>query len=425
MPFTMLLGMKGHGKSLTGMRKLYDELRNGRRRIVTNMALELGELRDYLLQTGGPKLADQIKRITILDQKQVRKFWLIRGDGWTLLDITKEQHKQHLYPDLETLYRWVKEKDRGEERTPLELLTLAQVKPLVESGQVEVSSVSEQGGVFYLIDEVQMFFRARNWQDIPDSLPFYNEQERKLGDDAVFTSQVVDQVEKGLRNLCEEFYVLRNLGRKSKWGFRLPKMFVWMQYSEPPGGLGVRADNIGRFKLDVAGLARCYRTAGGVGINGQGLVADTQSEKPGLHWSVFVGIFLGLMVLFMMVPGAAGKVFSWVLLRSDKKPASVQPVVKTNAVAVPSQLEIEARNLVGRPVFTPFNSAAVATNKSLDIDEQEKGTNRLRIVGWVLHPSQSMVMLSDGRRLVLGEDPELTKIEKNCVWVEGRRISWR
>jgi len=90
MSVVMYLGLPGDGKSLSGVKRLVKELKETDRTIVTNLPVEMGELQSYLKAEFGSDF-NCMSRVEILEQGQVRKFWLYRGNGWRLVDVV-ERH---------------------------------------------------------------------------------------------------------------------------------------------------------------------------------------------------------------------------------------------------------------------------------------------------------------------------------------------
>jgi len=416
MAVVMYLGLPGDGKSVSGVRRLIDELGSSSRTIVTNLPLEIGELETYSRQEFG-RDCDVRRRVVLLDESQVRKFWLIRGQGWRLIDLPDGQYKQNQFPDLSKTYRWLPG-DGHPEREDLAVM-LAKGVPLpedVETGTVE--------GCLYIIDECQNFWPARSFQSTPPGLLFYLSQHRHLGDDLVFITQKESQVEKVVRNLVSEFWVFRNLGRRRRFGFRLPGLFGWACYNEPPSAQGASYAGVGTFKLDIKGVASCYRTADGVGIGGP-LGADVGARKRGLHWGWFIALTILGLALLAMLPGAGAKVLSWALLRkgsSEVAQASVGKVVplgRSGGVAV-----------VDRGVLVDQVPAAKAVPASNLNDKAEavvvRGTNLVRLVGFAGDRWRWSAVLSDGRSV---SDQDVERVVWSdrgiaALWIDGGRVSW-
>jgi len=330
---SLYLGLPGDGKSLSGLRRVVRTLTEGSRYIVTNLPLEMGELQTYLRAKWG-KDFDCTTRIVHLTRGQVRKFWLIRPHGWRLVDLGDDRWAQNEFPDLTQVFRWRPVTDGVEPvRQPLELLALPQVIALAEAGKVEVGHLGELNlGCDFIVDEAQQFWPARSFQTTPKGLLFYLSQHRHLGDDVIFITQKESQVEKVIRNLVMEFYVFKNLGQRSKLGFRLPKLFGYSLFGEPPSAQGAQYMDIGKFTLDRQ-LADCYRTESGVGVGGP-VSADLGKRSARPSWIWAVGIAVVVLALVGWSPWGLARVFGWAL--RGKKPAATAAATNQQAVAAAS-----------------------------------------------------------------------------------------
>lgn len=248
MSLEFISGKPGGGKSLYSVRLIVDELSNGSRPVITNVALKLGELSEYLSTTYPTLNIDLFKRVYILDEDMCSRFWLHRGST-VLKDLSEDEWKRGVNPD------W--------------------------------SDAASAGGVVYVIDEIHLYFNSRRWQETGRGCLYYLSQHRKYGDDVIAITQVVSNVDKQFRGLAQSFTYVRNY-RKEKLGlFKLPGVFRRSTYTEPATGMN-KPMEASVFRLDVNGLASCYDTAKGVGI--QGRAADTKDKRRGLpFWAMPVG----------------------------------------------------------------------------------------------------------------------------------------
>jgi hypothetical protein len=153
---------------------------------------------------------------------------------------------------------------------------------------------------------------------------YYLSQHRKLGDDVVLISQSIQNVDKQMRSVAQDFTYVRNLTKEQHGLFRLPALFIRRVFLELPTGPGVKAVQTGTFRLDVSGVAKCYDTAAGVGIVGS-TGADTLERKRGLHWAYYVvGVLALIFVTVRFVPSAVASFFTRPLRAVPS--ASVQPL---------------------------------------------------------------------------------------------------
>jgi len=355
MSVSLYMGLPGDGKSMSGMRKVVAHLVETDRDVVTNLPIEIGELQTYLREVYHKEI-DCAARVVLLEQEQVRKFWLVRGRGWRLIDLDDDSWGKNQFPSLQKVYRWVPATGESAEREGLERKSLADVERLCERGEVEQGDLGKENlGCLYVIDECQNFWPARSYQTTPKGLLFYLSQHRHSGDDCIFITQKEAQVEKVVRNLVLEFWVFRNLGQRRRMGFKLPGMFGYACFDVPPSMQGAQYVSVGTFKMDTKGLAQCYRTADGVGVGGPSMKADTQTKRSGIPWQ-FAIIFLFLAGgLFYFVPGFfQGVARAWLIkpkpqgtnevataLQVMPKPYQVGQVVTQYVVTVVSNAQMK------------------------------------------------------------------------------------
>jgi len=422
MSVSLYLGLPGDGKSMSGVRKLVAVLSGGRRTVVTNLPIEVGELETYLRQEYG-KDFDCRSRLVLLSQEQVRKFWLVRGDGWRLIDIEEKSYGLNEFPSLQTVYRWLP--SSRAKRQPLESLFSVQVEQLISSGDVETGDAGTLGlSSLYVIDEAQNFWPARSFQTTPKGLLFYLSQHRHAGDECVFITQKEAQVEKTVRNLVLEFWVYRNLGQRRRMGFKLPGLFGYACYDQPPSTQGAQFIGCGTFKMDTAGLANCYRTADGVGVGGPSMVADVGRRRSGLNWkwiAVPIAIIIGLAYL---VPGWITGTVKYVLMGSQQNEIVTNQVVQN--VLPPGNSSTNSA-----PIIPPAPVLTVVTQQVRVVERTapavpERWTNNPGISAALRSPDGWFIVLSDGRELapldiyrVRGGDSGLVGIQlgKNEPWL--------
>jgi hypothetical protein len=306
-------GKPGGGKTLLSVKIIKDELKLTRRTIVTNVSLKLPELAAYCqehnIDYGTLLLSDRIRLIT---EEQLSQFFLFRAAG----------------------------------TDPL---------PMKGDRQADFSSVRDCG-VLYVLDEVHIAFNARRWQETGGAVIYYLSQHRKLGDDVVLISQSIQNVDKQMRSMGQDYTYVRNLTKEQHGLFRVPALFIKRVFLELPTGPSVKAIQTGTFKLDVSGLARCYDTAAGVGIVGRS-GADIASKPKGLHWAWFVG---GLIVLILAAVRFAPSFVEWVINpdhATSKAIAKAQPA--------------------GQPGVSKGTEALTNSQANMTYKETGAGTNRV------------------------------------------------
>lgn len=263
-------GKPGGGKSLYALSLIIKELVETERIVVTNLALKLPELNEYLQKKYPQRNINLFERVQLLDDEQVRKFYLYRGT-LTILDVSKEEWKQ--------------------------------------SNRLDYSGSTQ--GVFYVLDEIHVFLNSRAWMETGEGVLFYMSQHRKLGDDVVWITQHINNVDKQFKSVTQDYTYVRNF-RKEKFGkyFRRGEGFRRFTYLEPYTSSLQKPVDMVDFKLD-AELADCYDTAAGIGIRGAngGDKGEKVNAIPIKYF--YAGLFLLIVLItsfFIFAPQIINKV---------------------------------------------------------------------------------------------------------------------
>jgi len=363
-------GKPGGGKSMYAVKLLISELRHTTRNVVTNLALDLPRLAEYLANEYGNTF-NMGQRIRILDESEVGEFWLHPAKGCDIV---------------------------------------AKIEIRIRGGKVERPDFAiraETGGTAYFLDEIHLQFNARNWQATGDECLFYLSQHRKLGDDVICITQHVGNVDKQFRSVTQDYTYLRNLKKERLGLFRMMPVFLRSTFSQPATGApGEKAMETGSFTLDVAGLASCYYTAVGTGIHNRG-EADSQVKAKGLSigWLIAgVVVVLGLASQFpkLMAYAINGKAKSTPVAVTEHK----QLPVATNPPVPPRQLATQEPKLQEPQRERRTNSPARYVTTSVKLNGR-----------WT-------VLLSDGSRWVQGEDLEFEALGKRGAVIGGEVIEW-
>jgi len=395
MSVCLYLGLPGDGKSMAGMRRIVDWLTTTEGYVMTNLPVEMGELSSYLYTLGFHRQSAEVsRRVTILAEKEVRKFWLYRPYCWRLVDLQDHEWSLNRYPSLQKLYRW-REGYEGERQQVAEMAE-EQVKEQTRLANMEQGDMGElKLSCLYVIDECQNFWPARSYQNTPKGLLFYLSQHRHVGDECVFITQKEAQVEKTIRNLVLEFWVYRNLGQRRRLGFKLPGMFGYACYDQPPSSQGAQFIGCGTFKMDTKGLAACYRTADGVGVGGSTMKADVGRKRSGLAWQWALVVFGLILLGVYFAPRAInGLVKKWLLPAMDYGAAAVVANVTNTPVAIPL-LPVTPPSMTETVIVHAVKHQAAAVVEVAKPD----WTNSPSIVGSLRTDVGWWVSLSDGRTL--------------------------
>lgn len=394
-----ICGKPGGGKSMYSTKLLVDELIYGRRPIVTNLALNLARLQEYLHELGFKvHVAD---RVRLLQKEEITEFYLRRAVGVTL----------ELPSNGERFMDWTP--SQNDERTA--------------------------GGVMYIIDECHNYLHPQAFgQRLTPEHPLmqYATQHRKLKDTCYLVTQSIENVHVQVRRLCQQFSYIRNLRKETFRGFRRGEGFERTVYLTPPTSTEAVAIDTSRFSLDVAGLASCYYTAGGVGIAATG-TGDGGAKKKGLNLKV-------LYALVFIVPPIVG-----IALYYGAKYSTTALVGQTVGIQekAPGAKDMTAKNAekvdTPKTIVPPQNVAAIATLPSETAARSQgrapgqwevEGRNHgyvlsgekpeiIWVSGWVRAGDMINIVLSDGRTIDEGGDIE--RIERNRVVMRDGTIYWR
>ena len=409
-------GKPGGGKSLFGMKALVNELRTTHRYVVTNLAVKPAELAAYLDKLYGQTF-DLNQRLTILDEEQTAKFWLYRGNGLVLPDQEKNDFSA---ADAGNVY-YVPDNEVGQ----------------VIEGQSLTMRKSGGEGVCFILDELHLFFNAREWAKTGKAAIFYLSQHRKCNNDVIWITQHIENVDKQFRSLTQDFTYLRNY-RQEKFmsAFQSLPWFSFKTFQSPvtaTTGL-MSPTETGRFLLDAKGLAACYDTAKGVGFAGN-VAADTKKPRRGLPMWVLIAICAGLCIaapalvivitkyISRSVAFHPGKALGGLMRTNVPTAKPVSAVQETNQIPMSAAPMSNAPVAKGRVMM---QDAAIA--KSLSFVPPVPGTNDLTMLGYALIPGRGyMVILSDGRVLYSAKRQVMFIDENRCVvdgaWVYKKVIA--
>lgn len=410
-------GKPGGGKSLFGMKALVTELRTTHRYIVTNLAVKPAELAAYLHKLYGQTF-DLNQRLTILDEEQTAKFWLYRGNGLVLPDQEKNDFSA---ADAGNVY-YVPDSENGQ--------------PMEKDGQTLPMRKAGGEGVCFILDELHLFFNAREWAKTGKAAIFYLSQHRKCNNDVIWITQHIENVDKQFRSLTQDFTYLRNY-RQEKFmsTFQSLPWFSFKTFQSPvtsASGL-ISPTEAGRFLLDAKGLAACYDTAKGVGFAGN-VAADTKKPRRGLPMWVFVALCVCACI-------AAPAFVIW-LTRYVSHSVAFHPgkvlagLARTNSVvriAKIAQGNSQTNESAVVAASAPVTNAPVTMLDQIIATQKPftppvPATNDLTMVGYAFIPGTGyMVALSDGRMLYSSKRQVMFVDENRCVvdgaWVYRRVVA--
>lgn len=366
MAIKIIFGPGGSGKSFFQMHVIIKQLRETRRNICTNLAINIPEFHAYLEDKYGESF-DLLRRLRILTESETFEFWNYRGPlKWTGNEYEMEE-------------------DRG------------------------------VFGVCYIIDEAGVSgFSATGWaakvgqSTRGERCLWYLDQQRKFGDD-VFAStngRTPAQIAKPFRDKAHGFIKLWN-GYLAKYGiFRGRGRFEWREFLEEPGP---KSEPISSGKFELGDLANCYRTQDGVGVIGNAADKGARAKGIPILWVIPAALVLALMCVF--VPYLLGKGASSYI--GGKKPAEhASDGPATTTVSSPGVSTVSDAQARKEGIPAPLEPVYADTRPE----------HPLTVTGYVYTLSRVNVQLSDGRVLT-EKDPELMKVERNAVHLkDGKRL---
>jgi Zonular occludens toxin (Zot) len=350
-----ICGKPGGGKTYIGVKQICEELAdpNSNRFIVTNIALKLPELAEWCHKHCKHEV-NLSERIRILDDIETGEFWLYEpGRQFDQRREIKMKRRTMDVPDFE---------DRAER------------------------------GCLYVIDEVHVYFGARDWQATGNDATFFLSQHRKLNCDVVMITQHPEQTDKALRRLAQEYMSVRNLLREPILGFNLGTLFGAFRYVRTlnsPQSPNPAPFESGFVSLDLKEIGKLYDTTAGVGIAGR--VAPPAVQKRGRHvaWLLIpIAIVVALGVYGFKHIDTINKwlahTMAHVLFHSTEATPSLVAVVP-NGPSVPGNLTLSPSRIFG------------GGSPSLSPVPNNVASNSVYCTGYVVLPHDTMVFLSDGR----------------------------
>lgn len=388
MSIHFISGKPRGGKTLYSVRLIVDELVNGNRMVVTNVALKLDVLNEYLQKRMSErKYLDRhiTERVYLMDDAELSRFFTIRAGGVRVDHVANDEWKRGVRPDY---------------------------------------SVIVDDGILYVLDEVHIAFNSRAWADTGAEVLYYLSQHAKLGDDVVCITQSVGNVDKQFRSVAQDFTYIVNAGKTRMGVFRLPSLFVRSSYAQVPTSTDKPMET-GTFTLDVSGLAACYDTAKGVGIHGR--MADKAERKKGVHWGwALAGVVLLVWLGIKVVP--------WVMMHK------LVPGLDRTAVAGASSAVAGVAKVVspGGQGFGPVAGSVVAPAGGAGVMPASGGvvsnlvaaavelvvTNELWCTGYIGSGHDYTVFLSDGSSVDTSSG-RIKTIERSFVVVDGVKLDIR
>ncbi len=385
----------GGGKSLYATRCILEELRRSNRMIVTNVPLRM----DTPAEDDGTTMTvaewchkyidepvDLRKRLRVLTREEVFEFW-------------------RYLPDRDPL-PLVSQARPGKD--PVEVTDLEARVELARKGEIPF-------GCFYVIDEVHLYFAARDWQAIGNKVEHYMSQLRKCNDDLFLITQHPEKVDKNFRRNSTQWLYLKNMSRTRLWGgVMLKGRFRYNIYPDMPQR-GDKPEQSGWMQLADKEYHKCYDTMAGVGLMGK--MHPESSRVKGYHWSLWVVLIVacgfGAFWVPRIVMGAVGRTIGASVVGMQRGITSKISGQGVNGVVPGSSASKPSPNVavVAPAVSLPAEVHSV-TNKHAEWAE------RVWMTGFMKTPQGYYVALSDGR-ILSSQDPRMERLTEEGVLYDG------
>ena len=272
MAIRIIYGPGGSGKSFHQLHIVTEQLRETKRNISTNLAIDLPKYQEWLELNYPNEVLDCARRVRILTESETREFWKHRGP-----------------------MRWLN--DANDSCNPY----------LCEYDKGDL-------GCCFIIDEAGAAgFSAGGWASKEgqttrgESCTWYLDQQRKFGDDvyASCNGRTPAAIAKPFRDKAHGFIKLRNEHLASYGIFRGRGRFKWKLYEKEPTGQLVESIAEGTFVFG-SGLENCYRTQDGFGIVGK--AADKGARAKGIPILWVLPVIALAMVLAIAIPWGFSKI---------------------------------------------------------------------------------------------------------------------
>jgi hypothetical protein len=376
MAIKIIFGPGGSGKSFFQMHVITKQLRETRRNICTNLAINVPEYNAYLERNFPNEDLNLVGRLRILTDAETFEFWKYRGPlHWT--------GNEYDYKE-----------DKG------------------------------ANGVCYVIDEAGVSgFSATGWAQKQgqgtrgERCLWYLDQQRKYGDD-VFAStngRTPEQIAKPFRDKAHGFIKLKN-GYLQKFGpFKGRGRFEWSEFLEEPRKA---SEAVAKGTFTLGELSDCYRTQDGVGVIGNG--ADKGARAKGIPVMWIIPGALVLASLCVLIPYGLGKGAS-AYIAGDKKPVSSNS--SSGKDAGNGAVADAVNGFMGPKLHAAAPDERGIPPATLEpIYGHVTAEAPVWVAGWVVKGSRINVQLSDGR-ILTEEDGELAIVQRSGVTLkDGNRL---
>lgn len=250
-------------------------------------------------------------------------------------------------------------------------------------------------GSLYIIDEIHLFFGARDWQKVGSEAQYFISQHGKLRCDILAISQNPEKVDKNFRRDAQDFTVVRNLGNERQYlGVSFKGVFRRATFLDLPRGTETPMET-GTFRLNTATYGKLYATSAGVGLAGR---VDTQEVHRGRSPWVLVALVVLILCGAFFIPKAIGGLMNFSLRSAFGLAGKGADFVKTSA------------GVTNTPaVASPPPVVSNSSSPVVSIQRRESSSARtLEASGFVRIPGCEAVCLRDGRMFQVSDGYQIT-----------------
>lgn len=279
MAISVFTGKPGNGKTLTMMHFLTEDLLRTERHIVTNIPINKPELAEYLERESDkrkircPKIN---QRLTVIGTEEALFFWRFRSNNYVLP-------------------KWDGLGNDGKSLSEEDLLIQS------KSYFAQIGENDAAAPVSYYISEAHRYYNAKRFQKISVIAELYVTHHRHLHDEVYFDTQFPKQLSVALRELTEEWHVLRNDYNRNIGFVKMIPRIRMSSYYELPSSTGKPFAKRNIF-ISENGVASCYQSTGALGAIERAQDTETKKTKKGIPLRFFVsGVSLLVIGLFCSV----------------------------------------------------------------------------------------------------------------------------
>jgi len=269
-------GKRGSGKTVAGVKKSLDSLREWDVVVFSNVHFKAGECQAYLGSD-----VNILGRIRQLTPDQLATWWRCRVPYWEPGEVPSETVELEAY---------VSKPKPGKDQHP-------------DRVKIDVLFTGRWMRVVYLIDEINLIFNSRNWMKHGEEVTYWDQHAAKLGDRMIYCYPNFKTLDCGLRDMADEVWNFWNGGLRNLNGLvKSPDKLFWRRYD----GTTLNKESLvetGTTPKDPK-LFACYETRGGLDFVATGERREDRAK--GLPWYSLVAlpviisgvIYLGLKAVY-------------------------------------------------------------------------------------------------------------------------------